>query len=227
MSEGGVYKIQNTVNGKRYIGSAVSLKKRWRAHRWWLRRGEHHSRSLQRAWDKYGEAAFEFIPMLICDPVDLILHEQLALDGLKPEYNIAKKAGSTLGVRYSDEAKARISKIHKGKKLSAEHIAVIIKTNTGKKCAPETRAKIGRGNKGKKRSAAACAALSKRMRGRVDSEATQRKKSMSHTGMKHSAETKAKIGNSNRGKTTGVKRGPQSPEHIAKRLLSRKISMGY
>lgn len=29
----GIYKIENTVNGKVYIGQSVDIKKRWKAHR--------------------------------------------------------------------------------------------------------------------------------------------------------------------------------------------------
>lgn len=48
----GIYEIVNTINGKRYVGSAVSLKRRWVDHRRDLRAGKHHSRHLQNAWAK-------------------------------------------------------------------------------------------------------------------------------------------------------------------------------
>lgn len=60
-----VYEIRNSVTAKVYIGSttrALSLRKREHWKR--LRGGYHHNEHLQRAWDKYGEAAFSFVPVL-------------------------------------------------------------------------------------------------------------------------------------------------------------------
>jgi group I intron endonuclease len=57
----GVYKITNTLDGKVYIGSTtIDTDWRWSTHLALLRRGKHHNRHLQRAWDKYGESAFSF-----------------------------------------------------------------------------------------------------------------------------------------------------------------------
>ena len=88
----GVYVIENGVNGHRYIGSAVSFKKRFREHHRQLSEGRHHSRYLQRAWDKYGADAFRFKPLLYCDRHNLIGYEQNAMDVMRPEYNIAPVA---------------------------------------------------------------------------------------------------------------------------------------
>ena len=46
--------------------------------------------------------------MEYCDKKETLLREQYYLDLLKPEYNILKKAGSPLGFKHSDEAKARM-----------------------------------------------------------------------------------------------------------------------
>ena len=55
-----IYKIRNVVNDKFYVGSTVDSRKRFWAHRKALRLGNHDSRHLQRAWDKYGEDCFRF-----------------------------------------------------------------------------------------------------------------------------------------------------------------------
>lgn len=55
-----IYKIVNKVNGKFYIGSTNNLIKRWRNHKSSLNRNVHENSYLQKAWNKYGEAAFEF-----------------------------------------------------------------------------------------------------------------------------------------------------------------------
>jgi group I intron endonuclease len=72
--------------------------------------GKHHSLPLQRAWNKYGDQAFEF--RIIADDVEaehLIEYEQFWIDQLKPEYNVSPTAGSTLGRRLSEEAKKHLS----------------------------------------------------------------------------------------------------------------------
>jgi LAGLIDADG endonuclease/NUMOD3 motif/GIY-YIG catalytic domain len=59
---------------------------------------------------KYGYSKFNFEILEYCDPKDLLLiREQYYLDLLKPEYNILKFAGSTLGKTHSEEVRANIS----------------------------------------------------------------------------------------------------------------------
>lgn len=60
MNEPVIYWIKNTTNDNFYVGSTTQRYVRWRTHKKKLRAGKHHSRHLQSAWDKYGEAAFEF-----------------------------------------------------------------------------------------------------------------------------------------------------------------------
>jgi group I intron endonuclease len=93
----GVYEIVNTVDGKRYVGSASDIKGRWAVHRHGLSRGKHHSRYLQAAWNKHGGDQFVFRALLFCDKPNLLLYEQAAMDALSPEYNLAKFASSCLG----------------------------------------------------------------------------------------------------------------------------------
>ncbi|MFQ5857558.1 MAG: GIY-YIG nuclease family protein [Anaerolineae bacterium] len=76
----GVYQIRCVPTGKIYIGSAVDLEHRWEQHRRSLRRGDHHNIYLQSAWDKYGEANFEFSVLEFVDPADLLRAEQEWID---------------------------------------------------------------------------------------------------------------------------------------------------
>lgn len=84
----GLYSIENTVNGKRYIGSSFRIPTRLKEHRAHLVRGAHHSHRLQKDWDKYGEDSFNFKLLVVCRMDDRLFYEQQALIGLKPEYNI-------------------------------------------------------------------------------------------------------------------------------------------
>jgi group I intron endonuclease len=158
----GVYEIVNTVDGKRYVGSASDIKGRWAVHRHGLSRGKHHSRYLQAAWNKHGGDQFVFRALLFCDKPNLLLYEQAAMDALSPEYNLAKFASSCLGVKWSDEAKERIASRpndhFKGRKHSAETLALMSaaqRGNTatkGKPRNPEAAAKTAAAHRGMKRS---------------------------------------------------------------------------
>ncbi len=56
----GVYRILCTPTGSAYIGSSLDITNRWSKHRIQLRKNVHHCAHLQRAWNKYGEDAFEW-----------------------------------------------------------------------------------------------------------------------------------------------------------------------
>ncbi len=56
-----LYQIIHIDSGHKYVGQTTRLPiKRWREHLYPLRKGRHHNRYLQAAWNKYGEKAFEF-----------------------------------------------------------------------------------------------------------------------------------------------------------------------
>ena len=117
----GIYKILNLINGKFYIGSAIRLNKRFERHRWELDSNRHSNQILQRAYLKYGADVFEFhIVEVIENPTKKLLEEreQFYIDTLKPEYNILPNAGTHLGSKRSEEAKARMSAAQKGRVLS-------------------------------------------------------------------------------------------------------------
>lgn len=105
----GIYKITNTVNGHCYIGSAVDIQGRWSSHISKLNKNKHHSRYLQRAWLKYGADAFSFSVIEYCFPLALIFREQHFINTLKPEYNMLPIAGSSLGMKFTPESRAKMS----------------------------------------------------------------------------------------------------------------------
>lgn len=103
----GVYEIVNTVNGKRYVGSSVDIKKRWQSHILELRKGTHHAQHLQRSFNKYGEDKFILVIIRYCEKDELIAYEQEELDS-GFDYNSSPTAQSTLGLKFSDEARERV-----------------------------------------------------------------------------------------------------------------------
>lgn len=104
----GIYRIRNLQNNKCYIGSAAAsggINGRWSDHRLDLNKNQHHSKYLQRAWNKYGAENFVFEVLLYCDPENCLMYEQIAMDYFKPEYNIAPIAGSQLGYRHTEQGR--------------------------------------------------------------------------------------------------------------------------
>ena len=99
----GVYVIVNTVNGKIYVGSAArSFNHRFGQHRGALRYCKHHTSHLQAAWNKYGEAAFQFVVLERCQPDFCMEREQHWIEFLHatdPQcgYNSGPAMGSRLG----------------------------------------------------------------------------------------------------------------------------------
>lgn len=152
----GIYEVVNRENGERYIGSAVNMPNRWKAHRWALRGQKHHSPHLQAAWNKYGEGAFEFNPVMLCEKDVLREWEQQYMDGFAPEYNIATSATNPmLGRKHSDATRARMSEKligntrSLGRQFSDEHKRKIGDRTRGRKFPPEFGARVSAAKKGR------------------------------------------------------------------------------
>lgn len=96
----GVYMIRNVLNGKSYIGSSNSIKRRLTTHISHLKCNRHANRHLQSAYNKYGQKSFVFCILEQCEPIleTILMLEQKYLD-LKPEYNNVAKAGSNKGFK--------------------------------------------------------------------------------------------------------------------------------
>jgi group I intron endonuclease len=107
-----------------YIGSAVNIARRWRVHKHYLEKGKHPSTHLQNSYEKHTSAVFSYNIIEFVDDKDkLIAREQVWIDFFNPQYNKRKIANSCLGVKRSDEARAKMSAAQKGKKHSPETIA--------------------------------------------------------------------------------------------------------
>jgi group I intron endonuclease len=139
----GIYAITNTATNSMYIGSAVNISRRWRVHKHHLEKGTHHSKHLQNSYVKHTSAMFSYeIIEFVEDKNNLLKREQVWLDFFKPAYNKRKIADSCLGLKRSDEAKAKMSAAQKGKKQSPETIAKRAAALRGKPRPAHVRAKI-------------------------------------------------------------------------------------
>lgn len=138
----GVYTIRNTQTNAVYIGStARTFAHRWAQHRYGLGRGTHPCVHLQRAWKKYGEAAFIFEITEIVETESSVLEcEQKHLDSASASrrrnsiYNTVLTAGSTRGhsPTYSPEARARradvMRRVNSDPLITAQRTATLKKT---------------------------------------------------------------------------------------------------
>lgn len=73
----GIYKIICLPTGKFYIGSSVSINRRFKDHARSLKDNEHRNMCLQRAWNQYGKENFKFeILETIYDTSQLLIREK-------------------------------------------------------------------------------------------------------------------------------------------------------
>jgi group I intron endonuclease len=110
----GIYQIKNLINNKIYIGSTINLKQRFNDHKKLLRHNKHPNNHLQSSWIKHGESnfVFELIEQVNID--SLLIREQYYINLLsshdkKVGYNLSKFAGNTLGYKFSEKSKIKMS----------------------------------------------------------------------------------------------------------------------
>ena len=83
----GIYAIENTLNGKMYIGRTRCLIERWLCHNANLRNNKHENRHLQRAFNKYGADKFMFNVIEYVDELNTLhLREGYWMYYYKTEY---------------------------------------------------------------------------------------------------------------------------------------------
>lgn len=154
----GVYCITNTVNGKVYVGSSISIRGRLSGHVTSLRKGVHDNTYLQRSWMKHGEENFSFSVLELCTASLIFIKEQYWMDKLNATdrrfgYNICLEAtGGRRGLKFSKSAKAKMSRKRKGIVPVAAIAAAAI------------------ANKGRKMSAKVCRDRSIRLKGKPKSK---------------------------------------------------------
>lgn len=229
----GVYAIRNKVNGKQYVGSAKVFLRRWYRHSEDLRNGSHHSVLLQRAWNKYGEDSFEFRILEETTAKHAVAQEQVFLNWLQTYdprlgYNISPTANSSLGVKFSQETKAKMSAARKGKTVSKktrERLSAIAK---GRTYSPEICLRMSLARKGKPQSKEAVTKRAAANRGKTRSDESRKRMSAAQKGRTVSAEgrlrmsaAKQNMSRETREKIAAAQRGKKlSAESIKKRTDS-------
>lgn len=233
----GIYSITNTTNGKVYIGSSVNVRKRMTHHRGRLRKNEHVNSYLQQAWNKYGEAVFEFkLLEIVENSDDCVKLEQSYIDrlGFENLYNLAPIAGGLTGFKHSEATKERLRVANSGQIVTKSQRDQISATLTGRKNGPHseaTKAKL----KAKAQARAADTSVAVRERWALakanpgyahhfsnPSVETRRKMSVAHRGKPRSEETCKRMSEAQKGR-------PLSDAHRASLVVAwarRKAEAG-
>lgn len=110
----GIYRWNNLITGKSYIGSSINLTGRFGNYysvAYLKKRVEKGSSIIYSSILKYGYSNFSLDILEYCEPNLLISREQYYIDHFKPEYNILSTAGSRMGSIHSQETKQSISNV--------------------------------------------------------------------------------------------------------------------
>nr|YP_009072319.1 GIY-YIG endonuclease [Sclerotinia borealis]AHX82984.1 GIY-YIG endonuclease [Sclerotinia borealis] len=125
----GIYMWKNLQDGQFYIGSARDLRRRLMGYFNINQLARTSNTYISRALLKYGYSTFSLTILEYCDLDSLIKREQHYIDTLKPEYNICRTAGSSLGRLHGELAKERVSDSKRGQ-LTGETNSFYGKTHT-------------------------------------------------------------------------------------------------
>jgi group I intron endonuclease len=113
----GVYGFLSKTTGKLYIGSSINLNIRFDNHL----KGLRSNIKLQNAINKYNLQDFIFVVFEYCEAEILVSREQFYIDILKPEFNILKIAGSSLGYKHTEKSLAKMRKMQESIDKSGEN----------------------------------------------------------------------------------------------------------
>lgn len=108
-NKSGIYLWKNTINKKKYIGSAKNLRKRFYDY-YSLKYLIHGTSYIKRAILNYGYANFSLEILEYCEISELRTKDKYYFDLLSPEYNIAKDPTSPmLGRKHSEDTLTKMS----------------------------------------------------------------------------------------------------------------------
>lgn len=112
----GIYKIENKINGKVYIGKSIDINRRWYSHKNELNGQRHCNNYLQNSWNKYGEDNFIFEILELCQKEELNDREKFWIETYYANnaitgYNLTSGGDGCCDHYLSDETKEKLSKI--------------------------------------------------------------------------------------------------------------------
>lgn len=155
----GIYIIENTKNGKVYVGQVgqgknTTFTTRFNHHYKYLKIGKHKNKHLQGSWDKYGEENFTFDILEIVDNKDLLNErEKFWVEYYKSnnsEFGYNKTKGGDCKSKeyiYTPEVKQKLSDKMK-EVMSNPEVRAKISKNNAMKNNPEVRKKASESHKG-------------------------------------------------------------------------------
>ena len=205
----GIYRIVLIQDGRCYIGSSYDMQKRWGQHKTLLNKGKHTSHYMQRCWNKYGPEAFACEELEECerDKMVLLPREQAWMDLLLPVFNLSPVAGSNLGYKHTDEARANMSAAQQRRPPVSEETKLKLReANLGKSPSAETRAKISAAHTGRKHTPESLEKMSTVQAERMSSPEERQRVSDALMGHEVPEETRTKI--------SETLKGRQPPEHV-------------
>ncbi len=133
----GIYCIENTLDGKKYIGQSQNIRKRLvKGHIYHLRCGSHINNHLQAAWSKYGEDSFVAYILEECPCGALDEREMYYIDLFDTKsklygYNQTDGGGGRRGYELSEETRQKLSLSNTGKKHSEATRKLLSTIHTG------------------------------------------------------------------------------------------------
>lgn len=140
MKMGYIYLRTNKVNGKKYIGKTINLKRR--QYRWMTLSEKYAGNAINNARAKYGIDTFDFEILIECNDEKLDYWEKHYIDKLNTKvpngYNLTDGGEGCYGYSLSEETKRKIGDANKGEN----------NFNYGKHLSEKTRKKISESLKG-------------------------------------------------------------------------------
>jgi len=101
--ESGVYRIQNMVTGKIYIGSSTDVYKRIGRHKYVLKNGLNENIRMKKDCEKYGVNSFLFGIVEYCEKEKLKEREQYYFELWNAQYNVWKNIYNAKNREYTSE----------------------------------------------------------------------------------------------------------------------------
>lgn len=182
----GIYKITNLLNGKSYIGQSKNIENRWRNHRWRYKYKEREHLFLYQAMRRYGIENFSFEVLEECNEEDL--------DALEIKY-IEQYRSFPDGYNMTGGGNG-----HRGRPMTPEGKAALLKALTGRPCSEETRRRISEAQKGKTLSKEQRAKISEFNKKRWEDPEYRAKMHAVRMAYRPTEETRRKIGASHKGR---------------------------